>query len=309
MRYLSILLVFPIFAQQSETTSRLPDLNGGYTTEGQTFAATKSSTGSSRVELAPSVNGSLVPRETVKEKILRDDASGRVIERYVQRHDPNGNPGPVEKTVIEEKKSGGTVTVNTTVYRGDLNGNLQASERSVSQTVKQGAVTNTETTIERKGLDGQFIPAERIQATTIEQSKTQQTQTVTRLRRDPSGNFYEAVKETSTRETTADGQTVENRAQYVDGALAEQAVARTVTGPDGAISTTVDLYSTQAPGLSADIGGKLALKERQQVTRQPGPGGQITETVISRKPTTDANRLGPAQVVSKTVCQGDCKQP
>ena len=308
MRYLCILLAVSALAQQSSSTSsRLPDLNGGNTTEGQSFSASKSANASSRTEFAPSINGALVPRETMEEKVIRDDANGRLVERYVRRHDPNGNAGPVEKTVIEEKKSGGTLTVNTTVYRSDLNGNLRPAERSVSQSVKQGSVTSTDTTIERTGLDGALAPAERVSATLVEESKTRKVETVSRMRRDANGNYYEAVKETSDREESADGRVTVNRAQYVGGALAEQAVSRTVKDASGGTSTTVDIFSSQAPGLSADVGGKLALKEQQQFVREPGPGGKMTETVVSRKPTVaDANRLGPAQVISKSVCQGAC---
>ena len=253
------------------------------------------------------MNGSMIPRESLEEKVIRQDANGRTVERMVRRYDANGSPSGFEKTVVEEQKSGNSVTTSATVYRGDLNGNLQTQERSVSHTVTQGPVTSTDTTIERNGLDGQLAPAERVNATTVKQSETSQQQTVTRLRRDASGNFYEAVKETKAVETQ-NGQVIENRAQYVGGKLIEQAVARTVTIPGGATSTTVDVFTPQAAGQFADPGGKLALREQQQISRVPGPAGQVTETVVSRK-AIEANRLGAAQLVSKTVCQGNCNQP
>ena len=308
MRYLGALFFAIIsFAQTSATSTRLPDLNGGFTVDIPMSASAKTPTSSSRMDYAPGVNGAMIPRESVEEKVIRQDANGRVLERVVRRYDTDGNQSTLEKTVIEEKKSGGTLTTSATVYRGDFNGNLQMYERSRSETVTQGAVTTAGTTIERAGMDGQLAPAERVNATTIQRSSTSQQQTVTRLRRDASGNFYEAVKETRDVETQ-NGQMVENRAQYVAGKLTEQAVSRTVPGAGGSTTTTVDVFTPQGTGLFADPGGRLALREQQQISRVPGTGGQaVVETVVSRKPTAgDATVLGAAQIVSKTVCRGSC---
>lgn len=311
MRYLSILVLCPFaFAQQqrSVTGSQSPDINGGFSNSGFTVSAEKSAKSSARTEYAPNANGSLVPRETVKEKILREDANGRVVERYIVRHDQDGNPGPPEKMVIEEKKTGNVVTVNTMIYRADINGNLQPAERSVSNTVTQGNVTTTETLVERRGLDGTMAPSEKVSATTIQQSKTQQVQTISKMYRDATGNFYEETKDTIDKQTTPDGQTVENRAQYVQGRLTEQAVARTVPGANGSATTTVDVYSIHGSGTTVNTDGKMALKEQQQVLTQADPSGKLTQTVITRRPTvSEPGRLGPAQVLSKSVCQGSCK--
>ncbi len=311
MRYLSILVLsFCAFAQpqQSVTGSQSPDLNGGFSNSGYTVAASKTKTSTAKTEYAPNANGSLVPRETVTEKVLREDANGRVVERLVVRHDQDGNPGPPEKMVIEEKKSGNTVIVNTMVFRGDINGNMQPAERTVSHTVTQGAVTTTDTTVERLGLDGMLTPTEKVSSTTIQQSRTQQLQTVSKLYRDASGNYYEGTKDTVEKQTNPDGQVIENRAQYVEGLLTEQAVAKTVPGVNGAATTTVDVYSIHGSGTNVNSGGKMALKEQQQVIVQTGAGGQITQTVVTRKPTvSEPGRLGPAQVLSKSVCQGSCQ--
>jgi hypothetical protein len=312
MRYLCILVLsFCCFAQQSAssvTSGSTPDLNGGFSTGGYSVATSKSPTSNSRTEYAPNANGSLVPRETIQEKIIRQDANGRVVERLVRRHDQDGNPGPLEKQVIEEKKSGNTVVINTLVYRGDINGNMSPAERSTSQIVTQGQVTTTQTTIERTGLDGSLTPAEKINSTVVKQSKTQEVQTVTKLYRDASGNYYEGTRDTTERQTQPNGKVIENRAEYVEGVLSTQAVSQTVPSPDGSATTTVDVYSIHGSGTTVNSGGKMALKEQQQIIRQAGPNGQITETVVSRKPTVaEPNRLGPAQVLSKSVCQGNCK--
>lgn len=311
MRYLCVFVVTALIAlgQTSTTTSaRIPDLNGGYS-PGSTYSSTSGPRGSSRIEYAPSINGTLAPRESVEEKIIRQDSAGKVVERYVRRYDATGNPGPVEKTVIEERRApDGSTQTTSTVYRGDLNGNLQVYERSISRAVTQGNATNTETTIERASIDGALKVSEKVSAALTRPAKDAEQQTVTRMRVDTNGNLYEAVREVSDKQVTAQGQIIENRAQYVSGALTEQSVARTVTSPTGARTVTVDLFGPQAPGLSADPTGRLALKEQQVITAEPGPGGKITETVVSRKPNvSDANRLGPAQVLSKAVCTGDCK--
>lgn len=313
MRYLCVFVVTSLIAlgQASTTTSaRVPDLNGGYE-PGSTYSTSKGPGGSSRVEYAPSINGTLAPRESVQEKVVRDDGSGKVIERIVRRYDATGNPGPPEKTVIEERRGAdGSTQTTSTVYRGDLNGNLQVYERSVSRAVTQGTSTNTETTIERASIDGALKVAEKVSTAVTRPAKDAEQQTVTRMRVDANGNFYEAVREVTDKQTQAQGQVVENRAQYVGGTLTEQSVARTVTSASGARTVVVDVFAPQAPGLSADPGGRLALKEQQVITSEPGPGGKVTQTVVSKKPTvSDANRLGPGQVVSQAVCTGDCKNP
>lgn len=313
MRYLSLLMLASLAPGQTSSSlkSAIPGLDG-VAVEGPTYQTLKSATGSSRIEYSTSINGRLAPRESVEEKVIREDASGRVVERYVRRFDATGNAGPVEKTVIEERKSGNTLVITSTVYRGDLNGNLMPAERSVAQAVEQGNTVQTSVTIERSGFDGQMAPVERIAQTTVKSSAEAQQQTTTRLRRDANGNFYEAVREVRETTTPKNGPAVENRAQYVDGALAEQSVARTVAGPNGSRTTVIDVYATQQPGMSADSGGRLALKEQQQIVREVGAGGKTaTETVTSRKPNvSDPGRLGPAQVLSRTTCNGGgCANP
>src|SRR5579884_3373518 len=44
-----------------------------------------------------SINGNRVRLESVTEKVVQQDAHTRVIERTVQRYDPNGNPVGLER--------------------------------------------------------------------------------------------------------------------------------------------------------------------------------------------------------------------
>src|SRR6185436_8916082 len=114
MRYLYISFAFGtfLFAQSgsSSTQTHIPDLNGGLNASGPTFASTKSAGASSQTEYLPGINGQLVPRESVEEKVTMRDGNTKVIERFIRRYDQNGQPGGTEKIVIEEKKSGNTVT-------------------------------------------------------------------------------------------------------------------------------------------------------------------------------------------------------
>jgi len=311
MRYLYLCcFVLPALAQQAANTeSRIPDLNGGYTTSGPTYHSTRTATGnSSRIEYAPSINGQLAPRESVEEKVIRNEAGVRVVERYVRRYDATGNPGPVEKSVIEERKVDGAVLTTTSVFRGDLNGNLAPAERTVSRAVTKGTVTTTDTTIERSNLDGALSAAERVQAVVTKTAADREEATLTRSRKDASGNFYEAVREVTERVTLPGNVVTENRVQYVGGTLAEQTVARTVKDAAGSSTITIDVFMPQQPGMSAESSGRLALREQQQVTTQV-ENGKSTQTVVTRKPSvSDANRLGPPQVLSQSTCTGTgCK--
>jgi hypothetical protein len=318
MRYLftTFLAAGIVLAGQSgssNTQTLVPDLNGGFVASNPTYSSTKSPGASSQTEYMMGINGQLVPRESTEEKVTMREGGVKVIERMVRRYDQNGQLAGSEKVVIEEKKSGNTVTTTSTLYRGDLNGNLAPAERTQSQAVTQGQITRTESTVERSGFDGRFAVAERVSATVVQKSKETQEATTSRMRLDTNGNFYEAVREVSEKTAAADGRVTENKTQYVGGALFEQSVSRTVPGPGGSATTTVDVFTTEVPGVTADPTGRLALKvalkEQQQIVVQPtgGKGGPVTQTVTSRRPTVnEPNRLGPAQVLSQSVCKGNC---
>ena len=52
-----------------------------------------------------SINGRTVPMEQVEERVLRNDASGKVTERIIRRYDPQGNALPPARETIEEEKA------------------------------------------------------------------------------------------------------------------------------------------------------------------------------------------------------------
>ena len=68
------------------------DVNGNRVSNGPQVISTKTATGSEITEMRQSVNGRMVPLERVEEKVLRDDASGRLVERIIHRYDAQGNP-------------------------------------------------------------------------------------------------------------------------------------------------------------------------------------------------------------------------
>lgn len=273
-----------------------------------TESRTKSSL--QRTELTQSINGRQVPLEQIEERLLKEDAAGRTVERIVHRFDPNGKPSPPEKTVIEEQKRPDGATIRSSTYRSDLNGNLQLSERSVTETRKSASGLSSEIAVERPTPNGGL---ETVEKTTVVQAGTPENyqESATTLRKGASG-FYPALK-VVTNHTGKAGQTTENSAQYEVGSsgsleLHSQTVLRVEKRPDGSESREQDVFDKSVPGTIDAPGAKLRLKEREYVERRPGSGGSVTETVSVRRPSvSDPNVLGPPRIVSETVCRGNCK--
>src|ERR1700688_3256292 len=80
------------------------DINGHRVTQGPQVFTIQSKTGSLTTETVQSINGRTVPLERVEDRVVSDDASGRVTERIIRRYDLTGNPIPPEKVVLEENK-------------------------------------------------------------------------------------------------------------------------------------------------------------------------------------------------------------
>ena len=69
-------------AQQSNVSSSTQvDINGNRISDGPVISQTKSATGSVTTETRQSINGRSVPVEQVEQRVLRDDASGKVTEQ------------------------------------------------------------------------------------------------------------------------------------------------------------------------------------------------------------------------------------
>src|SRR5207248_9345173 len=129
------------------------DVNG-HPVDGPEITEAKTKTSYQRTERLQSINGRLVPLERIEERTIREDSSGRVLERTVHRFDPDGHPSPPEKSLIEEQKgAGGISSVRTTTYRADMNGHMQMAERSATETHKMGPTENAESFIERPTIN------------------------------------------------------------------------------------------------------------------------------------------------------------
>lgn len=301
-------------AQQSNISrSTSIDVNGNVVADGPAISQTKSATSSQTTVTTQSINGRTVPMEQVEERILRNDASGKVTERIVRRYDPQGNPlPPVRQTIEEQKRPDGSSTVQSTTYGTDLNGNTQVTEKVVTDTKKNASGETSETVVQRptpSGLD----TVEKQSQVVSKQGNGYQSESTT-YRRDGNGGFYPAARET-TQHTVQGSEVSDNSAEYERGPTGDlqlhgQTVTKTVTKPDGSKDAVIDVYSRNVPGTVSGNESGLKLQERQIVESTPGPGNTVVQTVSVQRPTvSDPGTLGPARQLSQTVCKGDCKPP
>src|SRR5712692_2946043 len=102
---------------QSTTTLYTTDINGRRVEE-----ISHAATDVSRTERTQSINGAKVPLEQSEEKVLRDDANGKVTERVVRKYDQTGRLTSTERVLAEERKAAaGGSHVEETTWRSDVN--------------------------------------------------------------------------------------------------------------------------------------------------------------------------------------------
>ena len=296
----------------SVSTTTKVDINGHRVLDGPREVITKAPSGTETTETMQSINGRMVPLERVEQRVLRDDASGRLVERVVRRYDPQGNlTAPVRQTIEEQKRTDGGSTVVATTYRTDINGHSQLEQKSVTETRKTGAEERSETLVERPTLNGSLETVEKQEQVKVGQGNSFR-QEATTYRPDGHGGFYPAVRSVMDHAQSG-AQTTENTVEYEaspGGPLQvhNQTVAKTVTAADGSKDTTVDIYGSNVPGTVSAPGSAMKLQEQQLVESQKNPNGTVTETLSVRRPTvSDPNKLAPPQQLSQTVCRGDCK--
>ena len=301
-------------AQQSNVSATTQiDVNGNVVADGPAISQTKSANGSQIVVTTQSINGRSVPLEQVEERVLRNDASGKLTERIVRRYDPQGNPlPPSRETVEEQKRPDGSSTLQSTTYRTDINGNMQIVEKSTTDTHTSGSSETSETVLQRPTANG-LDTVEKQSQVVSKQGKNYQAESIT-YRNDGNGGFAPAVRQT-TEHTVQGAEVSENTAEYEKGPTGElqlhgQTVSKTVTRPDGLKDAVVDIYSRDVPGTVNGNESGLKLQERQTIESTPGPGNTVVQTLSVQRPTiTDPGTLGPARQLSQTVCKGDCKPP
>ena len=296
----------------SVSTTTSVDVNGNRVTNGPQVVQTKTANGTVTTETRQSVNGTMVPLEKVEERVLRDDASGRSVERIIHRYDPQGNPtAPVKEAIEEQKRADGSSTVQTTTYRGDINGGMQLAQKTLTETKKNGSEETSQTVIQRPTINGSLDTVEKREQAKVTDASGGYREQSTTYRPSGNGGFYAAVK-TSTEHTQQGTQSTDNTAEYEapvggDLALHSQTVTKTVTGADGSKDTVVDIFGTAVPGkVNAD--GGMKLQERQLIQATKGPGGAVTQTLSVQRPSvSDPASLGAPQQLSQTVCTGNCK--
>jgi hypothetical protein len=292
-------------AQQTLSTTYSTDINGRKQREG-IFATSEGGKVTSRTELQQSVNGRLVPLESIEERLVREEDGKRVIERTVRHFSQDGRPSNPERQQVEERTNpDGSKSIVTTVYEPDLNGNYRAARRIVTEESKQGSTLNSTTVMERITLNGTFELVEKRQKVG-DDSNLQETV----LRPNPQGSLQEWTR-TVTQVKEANGERTENTAQYEVGydgrlVLGSQSVARVKKNPDGSESKEVDLFR-RLPG-RADPTATPALEERQVIEQQRS-GEQLTESTYVQRPSiNDPKRLSAPRKILERVCTGaDCK--
>ena len=302
-----------LFAQGTSISGTTQvDINGHRVQDGPEVVITKAADGSQITFKTQSINGGKVPMERVEEKVIRDDASGRVVERIIRRYDPQGNPVPAERQTIEEqKRPDGSSTTIATTYRGDINGGMQLAEKSVTEVNKGGAQERADTVVQRPTINGSLDTVEKQSTVRVADGKDFREESTT-YRPGGAGGFYAAVR-TVTEHKQKGSEAEENTVQYEadpSGPLEihSQTVAKTVTAADGSHDTVMNIYRRNVPGVINASSAPLKLEEQQILQSQKGPNDTVTETLSVRRPTVnDPNTLGPARQLSQTVCKGDCK--
>ena len=301
------ILCLPAVSQQ--VTNYSTDLNGRRMADASVTTAT-SGNATTRTELTQSVNGRMVPLESVEERVIRDDANGRVVERITRKFDPNGRPGMTEKQQIQEKKNAdGSVSSTVDVFRSDLNGRFELMERVTTDANKSGNTTNANIHVERPTLNGTLEVVERKTRVATEDKTSAKSDTTT-FRKDPSGRFVEMVR-VVTEAADQNGQRTENTAQYEAAdmgklTLSQQSVARVKKNADGTETREVDVYRN-VPGRVVQSATPPLLE--RQIIEQRKSGEQLVETTVVQRPSiNDPNRLGAPMKIGERVCAGkDCK--
>ncbi|MBZ5609984.1 MAG: hypothetical protein LAP38_17115 [Acidobacteriia bacterium] len=300
-------------AQTSTSATNTVDINGRRVYDGAQSIQSKSGNQTVTTQTLGSINGRQVPLERVEERVIRDDASGRVVERTIQKYDPQGNPTtPVKETVQVEKRPDGSSTTQTSTYRQDINGHMQLAEKSVTEVRTSGSTETAETAVQRPTINGSVETVEKLSDTKVKDASGSYREEAVTYRKDAGGGFYTAMRK-STEHTQQGSQSSDNTAEYEVGASGQlelhgQTVSKTVEQPDGSKSIVMDVFGKGVPGTVDAGGSSLKLQEQQIIERKKGPSDTVVETVDVRRPSVaDPKTLGPARQLSETVCKGNCK--
>jgi hypothetical protein len=263
--------------------------------------------------LQQSVNGTQVPVEKTETRTLSESASGKVTETVVRHYGPDGQILSTDRTVTEERKrpGGGTATT-ATLQRSDMNGALREVERRATETKTDGKTTTSEVVISRLGVDNRITPDEKhVVVTTGDDKKTHEDEQI--FKASTSGQFTQTARNVTDHTVNGDKTTTQTAHYQTDYQgriqLDNLKVTNTEKGPNGAQTTEVNTYG-YPPGVARTDAPPTALQSQQVITRTTLKDGTMAETLSVRLPSlSDANRLGPANVVSQKVCAGKCDAP
>ncbi|MEP7355377.1 MAG: hypothetical protein ABI824_19270 [Acidobacteriota bacterium] len=307
---LRVLLAASLFAGlawgQSDSITYQRDINGRMSP-----TAEVRTTADGHSEKTIIINGRPMPLEQSDEKLVRQDASGKVVERTVRTYGPTGQLIGTDRFVIEEMGKPGASSVKQTTYRLDINGHSQEVERRVTETRTQGQSTNVETIVQQPGLSGSFTTTERRNKVTSGTPDNLQTTESVYLPAGP-GGLHETERVIST--TAVKGsQTTSNTAKYefsTTGSGSMQMREQTVTvgtrQPNGSEVVETSVYGP-IMGKAESSSSQPSLREAQRTDRQVAADGSVTErTTVRRADLSNIGRLGAEQNLSETICKGKC---
>ena len=294
---------------QNEKTTFTTDISGN-----RVASATNENTENSHTELSHSINGRTVPLEAAETHVISKSANHVVTETITKKYNATGELAATERVVTDTETlpNGAGSNKSLRVYNTDVNGNAKETERRDVQERVQGTGRTSETVVQRLDNSRSFATTEKRSATTdVAGPKTETTETV--YRRSMNGELYPALQEVKVQTRVSKTKVDEQVADYepsVTGKLqlARQTVSTSVTDAAGNETKEINLFAAAVDGRVQEQGAPQQIKEQQLVTRHTGADGKLTETLAVRRPTlSDPNRLGNPQVVSETVCTGNCK--
>jgi hypothetical protein len=302
----SAFLVGSMALAQSTTNTYMTDLNGN-----RVVATSLSSTDGTKTERSHSINGKQVALEQITERVVREDANGKVTEKIIRKYDSNGGVASTDRVVTEEQiRPGGGSTVHSTTFRSDINGQMKEAERKTIESRAQGSTKQVDTVIARPSINGSFDTVEK-RATVAETSGATTHETETVYRPTMTGEFYEAIRNVNDTKKAGD-QVISSTAHYEPGAtgkleLHNQSASTTTVRPDGSEVTEVNLYARGAKGMAPDDDSRQSIQEQQIIQRRKGPDGSVIESLSVRRPSiSDPTKLGELKPISETVCKGKC---
>jgi hypothetical protein len=268
---------------------------------------TSGSTDETQTRKVRSPNGSMVPVEITQERTLREDATGKTVERIVHYYDLAGNPTVTERVLIEERKTpGGGSHIDQTTWATDINGNMGKREVQTSDTKVSGNTTTTNTTISRVSIGGGFAVAEKRNEVTETTGNRQEIRSSLQ-RAVGDGRLQEVGREVRVIEKSG-AETRERSSVYEPGMISGELqlgreTERTSTRrPDGSELTQVNLLS-RGPNVPNQ---KVQIAQQEVIEKRKQPDGSVVETVSRRLPSAEPGVLGVAELVSETVCKGKC---